>query len=65
MRRLKQKLNVNRRNFLTGTATLAGVAATASVFPITISNANHIEGEKGLPEFISWEKQRCSNRTFR
>ena len=57
MRKLKQKLNVNRRNFLTGTATLAGVAATASVFPITISNANHIEGEKGLPEFISWKNR--------
>ena len=49
------KLNLNRRNFLTGTATLAGIAATASVVPITIANANHSEGKKGLPDFISWK----------
>ena len=57
MRRLKNKLNINRRNFLTGTATLAGVAATASVVPITIASANHTEGSKGLPEFINWKNR--------
>ena len=55
MKKTKQKLNLNRRNFLSGTATLAGLAATASVVPINISNANHTEGSKGLPEFISWK----------
>ena len=52
MSKNKSKLNLNRRNFLTGTATLAGIAATASVVPITIANANHNEGKKGLPDFI-------------
>ncbi len=55
MKKDKIKLNQNRRNFLTGTATLAGIAATASVVPITIANANHTEGKKGLPSFISWK----------
>ena len=48
MSKKETKLNLNRRNFLTGTATLAGIAATASVVPITIANANHSEGKKGL-----------------
>ena len=55
MNKKKQKLNLNRRNFLTGTASIAGLAATASVIPISIVNANHTEGTKGLPEFISWK----------
>ena len=46
MSKSKSKLNLNRRNFLTGTATLAGIAATASVVPITIAKANHTEGKK-------------------
>ena len=29
MKKTKQKLNLNRRNFLSGTATLASLAATA------------------------------------
>ena len=57
MGKSKKRPNINRRNFLTTTASLAGVAATASVFPVTISNANHTEGEKGLPEFISWKNR--------
>ena len=58
MSKNKTKLNVNRRNFLTGTAALAGVAATASVVPISIANANHSplnENTKSLPDFISWK----------
>ena len=55
MKKRLKKLNLSRRNFLTGTATLAGIAATASVVPITIANANHSEGKKGLPDFISWK----------
>ena len=46
MKKRLKKLNLSRRNFLTGTATLAGIAATASVVPITIANANHSEGKK-------------------
>ncbi|MDC0163236.1 sulfite oxidase [Candidatus Pelagibacter sp.] len=57
MRKSEKKLNINRRNFLAGTATLAGLAATASVVPLTIANANHTAGEKGLPEFISWKNR--------
>ena len=55
MKKRVKKLNLSRRNFLTGTATLAGVAATASFVPITIAKANHSEGKKGLPDFISWK----------
>ena len=55
MKKKLKKLNLSRRNFLTGTATLAGVAATASFVPITIAKANHSEGKKGLPDFISWK----------
>ena len=55
MTKKRQKLNLNRRNFLSGTATLAGLAATASVVPINISHANHKDGAKGLPDFISWK----------
>ena len=57
MTKTKNKLNLKRRNFLTGTATLAGLAATASVVPITLANANHKDGEKGLPEFINWKNR--------
>ena len=49
MKKTRQKLNLNRRNFLAGTASIAGLAATASVIPINIANANHTEGTKGLP----------------
>ena len=55
MKKINKKLNFSRRNFLAGSATLAGIAATASVVPITIANANHSEGKKGLPEFIDWK----------
>ena len=58
MSKTKTKLNLNRRNFLTGTAALAGAAATASVVPISIANANHSplnENTKGLPDFIDWK----------
>ena len=57
MKKRVKKLNLSRRNFLTGTATLAGIAATASVVPITIANANHSEGKKGLPDFINWKNR--------
>jgi len=46
------KVNSSRRNFLAGSATVAGAAAAASVMPISIANANHTDaGTKGLP---SW-----------
>ena len=62
MKRKKNKLNLSRRNFLAGTATLAGIAATASVAPISIANANHSEGKKGLPEFINWKDRDVKNQ---
>ena len=34
-----------------------GIAATASVVPIAIVNANHTEGKKGLPSFINWKNR--------
>ena len=58
MNKNKTKLNLNRRNFLTGTAAFASAAATASVIPISIANANHSplnENTKGLPDFIDWK----------
>ena len=58
MSKNKNKLNLKRRNFLTGTAALAGAEATASFVPISIANANHSplnENTKGLPDFISWK----------
>ena len=64
MKKRLKKLNLSRRNFLTGTATLAGIAATASVVPITIANANHSEGKKRFTRFYKLEKQRCSNSAF-
>ena len=51
-----KKINTSRRNFLTGSVTLAGVAAATSVLPISIANANHKDSSpKGLPSFISWK----------
>ena len=55
MKKIKKYINIKRRNFLAGTASIAGLAATASVIPINIANSNHSEGSKGLPEFISWK----------
>ncbi len=51
-----KKIDSSKRNFLTGSVTLAGVAAATSVLPITIVNANHRDSSpKGLPDFISWK----------
>ena len=54
-KRIIKKIDNSKRNFLTGSVTLAGVAAATSVLPITIANANHKDSSpKGLPSFISW-----------
>ena len=51
-----KKIDTSKRNFLTGSVTLAGVAAATSVLPISIANANHKDSSpKGLPDFISWK----------
>ena len=56
MRKSKKRLNINRRNFLTGSVTLAGVAAATSVLPLSIAKANHEDSDpKGLPDFIKWK----------
>ncbi len=50
------KVDTSKRNFLTGSVALAGVAAATSVLPISIANANHKDSSpKGLPSFISWK----------
>ena len=36
-----KRIDNSKRDFLTGSVTLAGVAAAASVLPISIANANH------------------------
>ncbi|MEK9894434.1 MAG: twin-arginine translocation signal domain-containing protein, partial [Pelagibacteraceae bacterium] len=54
----KTKINSSRRNFLAGSATVAGAAAAASVMPISIANANHTDaGAKGLPSWTNWKKR--------
>jgi DMSO/TMAO reductase YedYZ molybdopterin-dependent catalytic subunit len=54
----KKTINSSRRNFLAGSATVAGVAAAASVMPITIAQANHTDkGTKGLPKWVGWKKR--------
>ena len=40
-KRIINKIDSSKRNFLTGSVTLAGVAAATSVLPISIANANH------------------------
>jgi len=40
-KRIIKKIDTSKRNFLTGSATLAGVAAATSVLPISIAQANH------------------------
>ena len=48
-----KKIDTSKRNFLTGSVTLAGVAAATSVLPISIANANHKDSSpKGLPDFV-------------
>jgi len=53
-----KKINTSKRNFLTGSVTLAGVAAATSVLPISIAKANHEDSDpKGLPDFIKWKNR--------
>ena len=58
MGKSKKRLNINRRNFLTGSVTLAGAAAAATVVPISFAKANHSDSDfKGLPDFIKWKNR--------
>ena len=53
-----KKIDTSKRNFLTGSVTLAGVAAATSVLPISIAKANHEDSDpKGLPDFIKWKNR--------
>jgi sulfite oxidase len=53
-----KKFDTSKRNFLTGSVTLAGVAAATSVLPISIAKANHEDSDpKGLPDFIKWKNR--------
>ena len=57
-KRFIKKINTSKRNFLTGSVTLAGVAAATSVLPISIAKANHEDSDpKGLPDFIKWKNR--------
>ena len=57
-KRIIKKLDTSKRNFLTGSVTLAGVAAATSVLPISIAKANHEDSDpKGLPDFIKWKNR--------
>ena len=57
-KRIIKKINTSKRNFLTGSVALAGVAAATSVLPISIAKANHEDSDpKGLPNFIKWKKR--------
>ena len=58
MSKSKIIVNSSRRNFLAGSASIAGLAATAAITPITFANANHtVDGAKGLPDFINWKNR--------
>jgi len=53
-----KKFDTSKRNFLTGSVTLAGVAVATSVLPISIAKANHEDSDpKGLPDFIKWKNR--------
>jgi len=55
-----KKIDTSKRNFLTGSVTLAGVAAATSVLPISIAKANHEDSDsKGLPDFIKWKNRKA------
>ena len=57
-KRIIKKIDNSKRNFLTGSVTLAGVAAATSVLPISIAKANHEDADsKGLPDFIKWKNR--------
>ena len=57
-KRIIKKIDTSKRNFLTGSVTLAGVAAATSVLPISIVKANHEDSDpKGLPDFIKWKNR--------
>ena len=57
-KRFIKKINTSKRNFLTGSVALAGVAAATSVLPISIAKANHGDADsKGLPDFIKWKNR--------
>ena len=57
-KRIIKKIDTSKRNFLTGSVALAGVAAATSVLPISIAKANHEDSDpKGLPDFIKWKNR--------
>ena len=57
-KRIIKKIDTSKRNFLTSSVTLAGIAAATSVLPISIAKANHEDSDpKGLPDFIKWKNR--------
>ena len=57
-KRIIRKIDTSKRNFLTSSVALAGVAAATSVLPISIAKANHDDSDpKSLPDFIKWKNR--------
>ena len=55
-----RQANISRRNFLAGSATVAGLAAAGSVLPtITAANAAAHEKKNALPDFAAWKNEKA------
>lgn len=55
-----RQVNLTRRNFLAGSATVAGLAAASSVLPtITVANAAAEAKKNALPDFASWKNEQA------
>ena len=51
-KRIIKKIDTSKRNFLTGSVTLAGVAAATSVLPISIAKANHEDADPKVYQIL-------------
>ena len=57
---MKKMTNSTRRSFLTGSATIAGVAAISSIsnLSINIAKADHTSATpKAIPDYIKWKNR--------
>ena len=55
-----RQANISRRNFLAGSATVAGLAAAGSVLPtITAANAAAHAKKNALPDFAAWKNEKA------
>ncbi len=60
MKKSKKLINSSRRNFLAGSATMAGLAAVATTIPtisiVEAADAKKPDAPKSLPDFVKWKK---------